>query len=145
KDDAITRAVLGLALLRLRQFTEARAAVQRDLADQVPGALIIAAYADAAQGNRKEAAAFAKDAVGLAPNAAAAHYALALASLDPRESEKEIALTLTISPFQSGPYLDYAARVAISKRQDRYEQALNLTDFVLKNDPENINAKLMQT
>jgi hypothetical protein len=40
--------------------------------------------------------------------------------------------------------VDYAARVALTKRQDRYDTALDITDFVLKMDPQNITAKLIQ-
>lgn len=143
-DDAITRAVLGLALLRSQQFAEARATVEPDIANPTPATLIVAAYADAALGKRREASAMAKDAVGLLPTAGDAQYAYALSATDARESEQAIQRTLALAPFQSGPYLDYASRVVLSRRQDRMDQALNLTDFVLKHEPENLNAKLMQ-
>jgi tetratricopeptide (TPR) repeat protein len=144
KDDAASRAIMGLAHLRMTQFAEARQAVQADLADQRPASLIIAAFADNALGKAKEAAAFAKDAVALAPTASEAHYALALAAPNLKDQEREINRTIGLNHFQSGPYLDYASRLTISKRTDRYDQALNLTDLVLKNEPDNFNAKLMQ-
>lgn len=144
KDDAASRAIIGLAYLRLTQFAEARQAVQADLADQRPASLIIAAFADNALGKSREAAAFAKDAIALLPNAAEAHYAYALSAKDLKDQEREINRTLALNQFQSGPYLDFASRMVISKRADRGEQALNLTDLVLKNEPDSFNAKLMQ-
>ncbi len=144
KDDAASRAIIGLAYLRLMQFGEARQAVQADIADQKPASLIVAAFADNALGKSKEAAAFAKDAVALVPTAAEAHYAFALSAPNLKDQEREINLAISYNTFQSGPYLDYASRMAISRRSDRYEQALNLTDLALKNDPDNLNAKLMQ-
>lgn len=144
KDDPATRATLALALLRTRQFAEARSLVEPDLAAQVPAALIIAAYADAALGNRRTAVAFARDAVGLLPESGDARYALALSATEPRESLQAIERTLALAPLQNGPLLDYAARLLLTRRQDRIEQALNLTDLALKNEPENLNARLMQ-
>ena len=144
KDDAASRAIIGLALLRQMQFAEARQTVQADIADQKPASLIVAAFADNALGKSREAAAFAKDAAALVPMAAEAHYAYALSAPNLKDQEREINLAIGYNLFQSGPYLDYAARTAISKRTDRYEQALNLTDLALKNDPDNLNAKLMQ-
>ena len=144
KDDAASRAIIGLALLRLMQFAEARQAVQPDLADQKPASLIVAAFADNALGKSREAAAFAKDAVALVPTAAEAHYAYALSAPNLKDQEREINLAISYNGFQSGPYLDYAVRTALSKRTDRYEQALNLTDLALKNDPDNLNARLVQ-
>jgi tetratricopeptide (TPR) repeat protein len=144
KADAQTRAVMGLAQLRLRLFADALATVQPDIASQNPASLIVAAYANAALGKKREANALAKDATGLLPNSGDAQFALAIAATDPKDSEAAVHRALALTPFQTGPYLDYAARVAISRRQDRVEQALNLTDFVLKYEPENFNAKEMQ-
>ena len=150
KSDAATRAVYGLALLRSQQFAAARDMVKADVADQFPAALILSAYAESSLGNAKEAAAQAKDAVALVPNAGDAHYAQALALSTLRDNKNSIdsdnanARALSLAPFQSGPYLDYATRLLALRRQDRYDQALNLTDFVLKYEPEHIGAKMMQ-
>ncbi len=144
KADAVSRAIEGLSLLRQQQFVEARAAVQPDLADHVPASLIVAAYADSALGKRRDAAAAAHDAAVLLPNVGEAQFALAIATPDPVESDSAISRALALSPFQVGLYLEYAARIALSKRQDRYDQALNLTDLVLKAEPDNMSAKMMQ-
>ncbi len=143
-DDAPVRAVHGLALLRRHLFTEARAAVAKDLLDQYPAALIVASYADSALGKRREALSEAKDVITLYPAAGEAYYAASLASADLRESDKLLGKALALSPFQPGPLNNYTARVAVSKRNDRYDQALNLTDLTLKYYPDNYFAKLIQ-
>ncbi len=144
KDDAASRAIMGLSYLRLMQFADAKQAVQADLADQKPASLVVAAFANNALGKGKEAAVLAKDAIALAPRTAEAYYALALSAPDLKDQERAINRAIGYNTFQSGPYLDYAARLTISKRQDRYEQVLDLTDLVLKNEPDNLNAKLIQ-
>jgi len=135
---------MGLSYLRLMQFADAKQAVQADLADQKPASLVVAAFANNALGKGKEAAVLAKDAIALAPRTAEAYYALALSAPDLKDQERAINRAIGYNTFQSGPYLDYAARLTISKRQDRYEQVLDLTDLVLKNEPDNLNAKLIQ-
>lgn len=144
KDDAATRAVYGLALLRTRRFEDARNAVENDLADHVPAALVIAAYADVMSERRPKARPNAQEAVSRAPQAGDAYYAFSMATNEANESESALYKAMELSPFQTGPYLDYATRVLTRRRSDRYEQALNLTDLVLKTDPENVNAQLMQ-
>ena len=144
KDDAITRAVYGLALLRNRQFAQAREVVQKDLAAKVPASLIVASYADSALGQTKQAVKEAASALELLPDAAEAHYAMALASPDLQRNERELRKTLALETFHSGPYLTYAANIALSQRSDRYDQALGLTDAVLKAEPENVFARIIQ-
>jgi tetratricopeptide (TPR) repeat protein len=149
KDDAAVRAVYGLALLYQRQFADARAAVQSDLADHVPAALVIAAYADSVLANvdaskRRDAVAAARDSVSLLPKAGEAQYALSMSTTNSVDAEHALLNTLALAPFQVGPYLDYAAHLAASRRQDRYDQALNMADLVLKMDPNNVAAKLTQ-
>ena len=158
RDDAQTRAVIGLAHLRTQHFTEARDAVKQDLPDHVLASLIVASYADTALSSaastlaeRKAAAVShklaideANDAVALQPNLGEAQYALSLASSRIEESDTALGKALYLSPFQSGPYLDYATEQAFQKRQDKYDQALNLTDLVLKQEPENAQAKITQ-
>ena len=145
KDDAVTRAVYGLAYLRHRQFKEARDMVQKDVAGKTPASLIVAAYADAVLGQNAQAVAEAKSALELLPNSPDAHYALALASKDLQVAERELRRTVALETFYSGPYLTFAANLAASKRADRYEQALGLTDAVLKAEPENTYAKTIQS
>lgn len=145
KDDAVTRAVYGLAYLRHRQFAEAREIVQKDLAAKTPASLIVAAYADAALGLHKRAVAEAKLALEQLPNAPEAHYALALATDDLQLNERELRKTVALETFYSGPYLMYAANMALSQRADRYEQATGVTDAVLKMEPDNVFAKIVQS
>jgi predicted Zn-dependent protease len=106
--------------------------------------MIVEAYVYAATGRKKDALNFARDAVNLNPGAADAHYAYFMAALDPRDADRELAAALALAPFQLGPIHDYAVRIALSKRTDRFELALNLTDFLLKRDPNHVNTKLTQ-
>jgi len=144
KDDAQMRAVLGLALLRRQQFAAAKAIVATDAMNRVPASLVVASYADLTNSNRRDAINEATDAIRMLPASGEAQYAFSLASTNVLDSESAILKTLSLSPFQSGPYLNYAARVALQKGANRYEQSLNLTDYVLKSDPKNLNAKLIQ-
>ena len=158
RDDAQSRAIIGLAHLRMQHFAEARDAVKQDLPDHVLASLIVASYADTALSGayntpaerklavtaRKLAIDEATDAVALQPNLAETQYAFAIASTKTEESDAALSKALYISPFETGPYLDYATEQVFQKRQDRYDQALNLTDLVLKQEPENVQAKLTQ-
>jgi tetratricopeptide (TPR) repeat protein len=147
RDDAATRAILGLMQLRQRQFREARATVGPDVSARFPAALVVAAFADTALGNGKDAAAWAREAAASAPGAGDAQYALAVGSPDPREADRALRRTLALAPFQYGPTLDYATRFILQGRtlsRDRIDQALNITDFVLKHEPDNVNAKYIQ-
>lgn len=144
RDDAQSRAVLGLALLRLQLFGDARNVVRQDQPDHVLASLVVASYADAVLNNTKAAVDEANDAIGLAPMLGEAQYALAVASRSPEIRDAALNRALALSPFQTGPLLDYAGGQLLTKRQDRYEQALNLTDMALKSDPDNVTAKLTQ-
>ncbi len=144
KDDAPMRAVYALALLNTRFPEEARKEIEKDIADQVPAALIVGAYASAVLGKRRDATGLAQDAVSLLPNASEAHYALCLATTDLRLGEAEMLQTLAMNAFHPGPMLNYASRITTSKRTDRFELSLNLTDFVLKSYPESFQAKQLQ-
>ncbi len=144
RDDAQSRAVLGLALLRLQLFTDARNVVRQDQPDHILASLVVASYADTVLNNTKAAVDEANDAIGLAPALGEAQYALAIASRSPEIRDAALNKALALSPFQTGPLLDYANEQLLTRRQDRYEQALNLTDMALKSDPDNVTAKLTQ-
>ena len=144
-DDAAVRAVYGLSLLRKHRFADARATVSKDLVDQYPAALIVAAFADAGLGKRVQALAQAKDVITLYPNTAEAYYVNALATPDLRDSDKALGKTLALAPFQPGPLNNFAARLSVSKRTERYNEALSISDLVLKYYPDNYFAGLIQT
>jgi tetratricopeptide (TPR) repeat protein len=146
KDDSATRAIDGLLMLRELKFADARAAVQNDVTAHVPAALLIAAFADMALGKHTEAASEAREATHLLPNAADAQYALAVVSPDINESDRALAHALTLAPFQSGPYLRFAERVALTKdaSRERIEEALSIAAYILKYDPDNVAALLLQ-
>ena len=66
---------------------------------------------------------------------------MSLARLD--DSEAEIVRALALSPFQSGPMIDYAVRYALlPEHPDRFETALKLVQIVLKTEPGNRSAQL---
>ncbi len=142
KADRVTRAIYGLALLRKQKFVEARAIVEPDLASGYPAANIIAAYADVVDGNTVKAVAEAQAAVAGAPKAADARYVNSMIIRNLSDSETELVQVVNLAPFQSGPYIDYAARIALQKNADRVEDALKLIEMVLSREPENLGAKL---
>jgi predicted Zn-dependent protease len=144
KADAAVRAVYALMLLGEQKIAEARKIVAPDLSDHVPASLVVAAYADTLLEKHREAATQANDVVSLLPNSGDAQYALSVSTQKVEDSEKALYSALSLSPFQPGPLVDYAARVVLTKRQDRYDTALDITDFVLKMDPQNVTAKLIQ-
>ena len=110
REDAQARAVLGLVFLRQQKFKEARAAVAQDLPDHVLASLIVAAYADGVLNNRKLGAGEANDAIALAPTLGEAQYALSIATSLVDDADLAMRKSLSLSPFQSGPYLDYASQ-----------------------------------
>src|SRR5262249_30170192 len=132
KDDSATRAVYGLTLLRARQFPEARAAVAKDLEANVPAALIVAAFADAAMGKRKEAVTEAKSAATQVPTAGDAQFALAMISTDGVESDRAMRRALALAPFQNGPILGYTLKLMLEKNptNERVDQALAILGIV---------------
>lgn len=144
KDDANLRAVYALSLLHTRQPEEARTLLDKDLSEQVPASLIVGSFASTLLGKRREAVGYAQDAVSLLPGASEAHYALALATSDLRVAEQEMLQTMAMNSAHPGPLLNYAGRIATSKRTDRYDLSLNLTDFVLKAYPESFHARQLQ-
>lgn len=141
--DAATRAVLGLALLRLRQFAAARDAVQPDLGGASPASSIVAAYADAVLGKTALALQESKEGAEARPMAGEAHYALSMSLTRLVDSEAEVVKAMALSPFQSGPLLDYAVRYAmLAEHPDRFETAIKLLDVVNKTEPENHGSQL---
>jgi len=141
--DAATHAVMGLALLRLRRFTEAKDAVRPVLGNGNPACLVVAAYADSVLAKLDTAAQEARDAVEAAPNAGETHYALSMSLIKPIESEPEVIRAMALSPFESGPLIDFAIRYAVlPAHSNRFEMALKLLDVVLKREPENRSASL---
>jgi len=140
--DAATRAVMGLTLLRLHRFAEAKDAVRSDLGGSSPASLIVAAFADAAMG-KPGALQEAKDAVEARPMAGEAHYALSMSLTRLLDSEAEVVRALALSPFQSGPLIDFSTRYALgTEHPDRFETALKLLQLVLKTDADNRSAQL---
>jgi Bacterial Ig domain len=140
--DQITRAIYGLALLRKQKFAEARTAVEPDLGSGYAAANIIAAYADIVEGNSARALTEAQAALAAAPKAADAVYLNSMLIKNLTDSEAELVKSITMAPFQSGPYVDFAARVALQKNADRMEDGLKLTEMVLTRGPDNVGAKL---
>lgn len=142
--DAASRAVQGLALLRLNRYDQAVEAVRPDLIERHPAALSVAAAAATVLKKHREASGYASDAVAVAPNAGETHYALSIASRVPLDSQAALYEAVARSPFQNGPLVDYAARLALQQRPDRFDRALDITDFVRKIEPDNVPARLMQ-
>ena len=144
KPDAAIRAVRGLALLRAAKYEEARAAVAGDVTANYPAALYVAVYADTSLGKYAQARAEAAAAAKILPRAPETFYANSMTLQKVNEQEDALNTTLSLAPFQTGPYLDFAARVAVEKQPDRYEHAMKFIDFVLKREPGNPNARVQK-
>jgi tetratricopeptide (TPR) repeat protein len=144
KPDAATAAVQGLALLRATKYEEARAAVAAGVAANYPAALYVAVYADTALGKFAQAYNEAQAAAKILPNAPETFYALSMTLKQINEQEAALNTTLSLVPFQTAPYLDFSARVAVEKQPDRYERSMKFLDFVLKQDPDNANAHVQK-
>ena len=145
KGDAATRAATGLALLRQLQFAAAKAMVQPDLLGNTPASYIVAAFADIALDNPKAALAESEKAIELAPAAGEAYYVHSMAIGNLADSEKSLIQAITLSPFENGPLMDYAVRLALQRKSDRYDDALKLTEVALQRYPTDINAKVIQS
>jgi len=143
--DRTTRAVNGLTLLRKQKFAEARAAVAQDLGSGYAAAQVIAAYSDVVEGKPVRALQESELAIQLAPTAGDAHYVHSMAMKNLADSEAELIKAFSATPFATGPYLDYAARITLQKQSDRFEDALKLVDFVLTREPDNTGAKLVRS
>jgi tetratricopeptide (TPR) repeat protein len=144
KPDAAMRSVRGLALLRATKYDEARATVAGDVTANYPAALYVAAFADASLGKVPQARVETGAAAKILPRSAETLYATSMTTQKITEQEEALNTTLTLAPFQSAPYLDFAARVAVEKQPDRYERSLKFVDFVLKHDPANANAHVQK-
>ena len=142
--DAATRAVRALALVRATRYEEARAILAADVLKSYPASLIVAAYADSSSGKFLPARAEAQAAAKLLPSAAETLYATSMTVQQLTAQEDALNSTLSLAPFQTAPYLDFAARVAVEKQPDRVERAMKFVDFVLKRDPKNVNARLQK-
>ncbi|HEV2474850.1 MAG TPA: tetratricopeptide repeat protein [Chthonomonadales bacterium] len=143
--DAGTHAVHSLAYLRNRQFTQAREIIaEGDLSGHNPAALMAAAYADYALSRPDEAFKEAKEAAGLLPGSPDALFCLAIANKDPVDEEQDMLKSLLSTPFEAGPYDDYAARQSIKAKAGPINEALAITDYVLKRDPGDVYARIIQ-
>jgi lipopolysaccharide biosynthesis regulator YciM len=144
KADRVTRAIYGLALLHSQKFDEARAAVAEDLSSEYPAALIIAAYADVVNGKLRSAVSEAESAVKLETDSGDARYVDSMVIRNLSDSEEELVRAITLSPFASGPYIDYAIRIALEKQSNRADDAVKLIQGVLEREPDCISAKLTE-
>ncbi len=127
-----------------QKFDEARAAVTEDLSSEYPASMLIAAYSDVVNGKLKSAAAEAEAVVKLLPDAGDARYVNSMVIRNLTDSEAELDRAITLSPFASGPYIDFATRLALAKQSDRVDDALKLIDGVIAREPNCISAKLTE-
>lgn len=159
KPDPAMRAVRGMAYLWSGDYEAARAAVAGDLAAEYPAALYVAAYVDMAAGKTTLARTEIDTAAKTLPNSPETYYGKSMTALRPEEQDAALRIAISLAPFQSALYLDLAARTALEKvyvgkdepasvrtqkLAERYERATKYLDFVLKHDPENVNARVQK-
>jgi tetratricopeptide (TPR) repeat protein len=140
---ATSQALRGAALFHERRWTEARDAV-RDAAEQHnPAALVVAALADLARNERDAAYIEARDAVN-AIDIAETQYAAMAVLADSGQTEparRTFRIAFLKSPLFTPTLTERAFDImAYTQPDDRWIQAMNLFDLVLKAEPENPNA-----
>lgn len=143
--DAVSRAVHALALCDERKYDEARTEIKpEDVDGRVPASLIVASFADELSLRPRAANTEAHAALTLLPNAPEAHYALAMCAASPDEAEQQYAQALMESPFHPGPFVQYAAGIAMSQSRDRWDKAYKIGDFLLQWDKTSVSTRLFQ-
>lgn len=160
KADAAMRAVRGLALLWDGKYEDARAAVAADLTANYPAALYVAAYVDTAAGKFTQARTELEAAAKQLPRSPETAYLTSMTASKVDEQDAAMRVTLSLAPLQNAPYLDLAARTATEKviigkdepaalreqkLAERYDRALKYVEFVLKHDPQNVNARVQKS
>lgn len=144
RGDKASRAILGLAYLRQRKFADAVELVRNDTGNY-PAAQIVAAYGMAAMKRKEEALKLASMAVAQVPQSGDAHYAHSMAIPKLKESEAAVVRALSLAPFQNGPIVDFATRIALlSYVPDRFQKGVDIANVALQNTPFDLSAKLVQ-
>lgn len=144
-DDPALRAVYALALLNQHKAAEARDVLAADLAAGAPVTLITQCYVALALGKQDDAKKYAAQAAAALPESGDSDYAQALAHPGVGPGDAAVEAAIAHAPFQPGPYLNYAVRVALQNRPDRYTQSLELVRQVAEWDPDNLQASLLES
>ncbi len=145
KNDSAIDTVQGLALLRLGQFDASRTIISKALTEHIAGAEIVSALITLTEGKKSLAYGEALSASTKLGESADAAYAVALTATDPHISDRSLISALTLSPLQTGPYLEMASRILLQKRPDKFDQAYQLIELSLSLDKDSLRAKLMRT
>ncbi len=144
-NDSAIDTVQGLALLRTGQFDAARMAITKALAENIPGAEIVSAYISLEESKKSLANGEALSAAQKLGDSGDSAYAVAISSTDAHIADRSLVSAITLSPFQTGPYLELATRQLLQKRPDKYDQAYQLIQLSLALEKDNLRAKLMRT
>jgi len=137
------QALRGAVLFGERRYNEARDAVRGGVLERNPSALVVATLADLARNDRTAAYGEARDAVNAADTAETQYVAMAAlgdaGQIEPARRTFRIAFLR--SPLVTATLVERAYQaVAYDRSDDRWIQAMNLFDLVLKADPDNANA-----
>jgi tetratricopeptide (TPR) repeat protein len=141
--NATSAAVLGAVLHRQRKYQMARDTVRDSVQNRNVAALAVAALSDLAMGARTMAYKEARDAVNTADMTETQYVAqAALADAGDHEgARRSFRIAFLRSPLFLPALTSRAYEVmAYDKAEDRFVQALNLFDIVLRSEPDNAAA-----
>jgi tetratricopeptide (TPR) repeat protein len=137
------QALHGAVLFQERRYNEARSAVRSAVADRNPAALVVATLADLARNDRTAAYGEARDAVNAADTAETQYVAMAALgdAGEPDPARRTFRIAFLRAPLFAPTVVERAYQIlAYDRSDDRWIQAMNLFDLVLKAEPENANA-----
>ena len=141
--DGTSAAIRGAALYQERRYTEARDAVRDGVQQRNAAALVVATLADLALNDRAGAYVAARDAVQAA-DTAETQYAAFAALGDTGQADaarRTFRIAFLRAPLFMPTLIERAYQVlAYDRSDDRWIQAMNLFDLVLKAEPDNSNA-----
>lgn len=137
KADDVTRAVIGLMLLKEYKPTEARAMVQGGVTNHVLPSLLVAAYAELMTGQRRNAIPLINQAYTLAPRLVETNLLRSYVLTDPLDADKATLRAIEIDPTLPEGYAARGLQTLLSKDKTRFVTADALFGYALKRDPKN--------
>ncbi len=143
QDDAAMRAVYALALVMQHKTAEAETLLHNDLKNNIPASQVVGSYIALQQGRKGEAARLAQTALTALPLAPDASFALTMATADQLTARKTLRTALLLAPQQPGPYLIYAAQIALLNKVHNYVLGEKIAAFASTLLPSAISPRIL--
>jgi tetratricopeptide (TPR) repeat protein len=140
---ATSQALRGAVLFHERRWTDAREVAREAAQAHNPVGLVVATLADLARNDRESAYAEAREAVNIVDTAETQYVAMAtLADVGQTEpARRTFRIAFLHAPLFTPTLTERAYEImAYTQSDDRWIQAMNLFDLVLRAEPENPNA-----